>query len=194
MFSILQLGTDLRTGADLPCGDHKCICVLFSISQYGMHLCITQHCPSRHRGPAPTLLRYSNTTDGMLIGLHNSAVCVSFPREREFYSHCGFIPQSSNFFFVSLGLLSLKVTLVLIPSCKHVTDVQDRNRMVQQVFEKDRGRFALSKCNFFGKKKEYCRKGDGKTSFRLSKSLSLEQRVAIASVVVPQILSLRHPH
>lgn len=117
-----------------------------------MHLCITQHCPSRHRGPARTLLRYSNTTDGMLLGLHNSAVCVSFPREREFYRHCGFIPRSRNFFFVSLGLLSLNTTLVLIPSCKHVTDVQDRNRMVQEVFEKDRGRFALSKCKFFEKR------------------------------------------
>lgn len=47
---------------------------------------------------------------------------------------------------MSLGLLALKRdSIVLIPSCKHLTDVYDSNRMVQEVFEKDRGGFALSK-------------------------------------------------
>lgn len=63
---------------------------------------------------------------------------------------------------MALGLLSLKGTLVLILSCKHLTDVQEGNRMVQEVFEKDKGGFALSKCKFVEKRRSVSEKVMGK--------------------------------
>lgn len=117
----------------------------------------------RNMGRAPTLLRYSSTTDGMSLGLHNSAafVCVSCPRERVLHSLWIHSPKQ-YFFFMSLGLLSLKGTLVLIPPCKHLTDVQEGNRMVQEVFEKDKEGFALSKCKFVEKRRSISEKVMGK--------------------------------
>lgn len=103
-------------------------------------------------------------------------------RERESYSHCGFIPQSNNFFFMSLGLLSLKGTLVLIPSFKLLTDAQEGNRMIQEVFKKDKVGFAISKCKFGEKRRSISEKVIGKLLSRSanhshwSKGLQLLQR------------------
>lgn len=134
-------------------------------------------------GPAPTLLRYSSTAHGMLFGIHNSAafVCVSFPREGVLVTVDSF-PKAVIFFLMSLGLLSLKGTLVIIPLCKHLTDVQEGNRMVQEVFEKDKGGFALSKCKFLRKMRSSSEKVMGKllsgsaNHYHWSKGLQLLQR------------------
>lgn len=59
---------------------------------------------------------------------------------------------------MSLGLLSLKGTLVLIPSCKLLTDAQEGSRMVQEVFKKDKIGFVLSKCKFGEKRRSMSEK------------------------------------
>jgi len=69
-------------------------------------------------------------------------------------------PKQSFFLYEwhkSLGLLSLKGTLVLIPPCKFLTDAKERNRMVKEVFEKDKG--GLDSRKNLEKKKEYLGEG-----------------------------------
>lgn len=64
-------------------------------------------------------------------------------------------PKQSFFFYEwhkSLGLLSLRGTLVLIPLCKLLMDAKEGNRVVKEVLEKDEGGFALKKKAKFGKK------------------------------------------
>lgn len=52
----------------------------------------------------------------------------------------------------SLGLLSLKGTRVLIPPCKLLTDAKEGNRAVKEVFEKNKGEFAVKKKAKFRRK------------------------------------------
>lgn len=71
-------------------------------------------------------------------------------------------PKQSFFLYEwhkSSGLLSLKGALVLIPPCKLLMDAKEGNRMVKEVFEKDKGGLAL-------RKKQHLEKKEGVSQLR----------------------------